>query len=243
LSSCERSRNITGGVVIAPTPKLSVTADYYEIRIRDRIALSEQLGGASVSAILAAAGITNFQQVRFFTNAVDTMTRGIEINARWQTHLGPATRLDLNLGYGLFETHLDRLRANPILPALPLLGLKSILLLTEGQPEDKFTVQGTLTHGPIDLSAAFTAFGQYQSVPIAQQQMFRGKSSTDMALGYTAGRFRIVGGIQNIFDVRPDAIDYTPAGIASTGGSFPTGEETPLGSNGRTWYGRLSLAF
>ena len=63
----ETSRNLTAGVVLRPFDGFSITADYFRIRIRDRIALSEQLGGAAVVAILTQAGITNFQQVRFFT--------------------------------------------------------------------------------------------------------------------------------------------------------------------------------
>ncbi|MEJ5976383.1 TonB-dependent receptor [Novosphingobium sp. PS1R-30] len=239
----ERSRNVTAGVVVTPTPRLSLTADFYHIRIRDRIALSEQLGGAAVTAILQAAGIANFQQARFFTNAVDTTTKGVEVSARWRGDLGPETRFDLGLGYGIFDTRLDRLRANPVLPTLPLLGLKSILLLTQGQPEDKFTAQLTLTHGPVDLQVNYAAFGKYQSLPLTQQQAFPGKSTTDAALGYTAGALRIVGGVQNLFDVRPQEIVYTAAAIASTGGSFPTGEETPIGLNGRTWYARVALRF
>lgn len=239
----EKSRNVTAGVVVTPIPRLSFSADAYHIRIRDRIALSEQLGGAAVAAILQRAGITNFQQARFFTNAVDTTTRGVEANVRWNADLGPRTRLDLTAGYGIFQTRLDTLRANPVLPSLPLLGLKSILLLTEGQPEDKFTTQITLTHGPVDIHVNFAAFGRYNSLPLTQQQEFDGKSVTDLALGYTAGALRVVGGVQNLFDVRPEAIVYAPATIASTGGSFPTGEETPIGLNGRTWYARVSLRF
>lgn len=239
----EKSRNITAGVVLTPVPGLSLSADYYHIRIRDRIALSEQLGGGAVTAILTAAGITNFQQARFFTNAVDTTTQGVEVNARWSHDLGPETRFDLAAGYGIFETRLDRLRANPVLPSLPLLGLKSILLLTEGQPEEKFTAQFTLTHGPVDLHVNFAAFGTYNALPLTQKQEFDGKSVTDLALGYTAGAFRIVGGVQNLFDVRPEGLVYTPAAIASTGGSFPTGEETPIGLNGRTWYAHIALRF
>lgn len=239
----EKSRNITAGVVLTPMPGLSLSADWYRIRIRDRIALSEQFGGAAVTTILRAAGINNFQQVRFFTNAVDTTTQGVEISARWRQDLGPDTRFDLSAGYGIFETRLDRLRANPVLPSLPLLGLKSILLLTEGQPSDKFTAQLSLVHGPVDLQVNFAAFGNYESLPINQQQEFSGKSVTDFALGYTAGDLRIVGGVQNVFDVRPERILYNAAGLASTGGSFPTGEETPIGLNGRTWYARLALRF
>lgn len=240
----ERSRNLTVGVVIAPTSSLSFTADYYHIRIRDRIALSEQLGGVAVRNILTAAGITNFQQVRFFTNAVDTTTKGVEATAHWRTQFGPDTRLNLSVGYGIFQTKLDRLRANPVLPTLPLLGAKSILFLTEAQPEDKFTFQTGLAHNRLDLHASVTAFGKYQSIPLTRAQVFGAETVVDASAGYELRRgLRFTAGVQNLFDVRPDTIDDQVLFIAATGGSFPTGDETPVGSNGRTYYARLSARF
>ncbi|WP_324260361.1 TonB-dependent receptor [Altererythrobacter sp. H2] len=240
----ERSRNITAGVVFGPIEGFSFTADYFHIRIRDRIALSEQLGGAAVAAILAGAGITNFQQARFFTNAVDTTTRGVEATARWQGELAPGTRLALAAGYGWFESRLDRLRPNPVLPSLPLLSRKSILFLTEAQPRSKFTFQGKLTHGPFDAAVNVAAFGTYTSAPLANAQTFGGKETVDVATGYAIlPALRLTAGVQNLFDARPDEIDEQASFIAATGGSFPTGEETPIGLNGRTWYLRLSARF
>jgi len=240
----ERSRNLTAGVVFGPFDGFSFTADYFHIRISDRIALSEQLGGAAVVAILQGAGITNFQQVRFFTNAADTTTRGVEVTARWQGDLGPDTRLSLTAGYGWFDSRLDRLRPNPVLPALPLLSAKSILFLTEAQPKTKFTFQGSLTHGAFDVALNIAALGTYASAPLVNRQTFGGKETVDLAAGYELLQgVRLGAGVQNLFDARPDAIADQVSVIAATGGSFPTGEETPIGLNGRTFYARLSARF
>lgn len=240
----ERSRNFTAGVVFGPFSGFSVTADYFHIRIKDRIALSEQLGGNAVGTILARAGITNFQQVRFFTNAVDTTTRGIELAARWQGLVAPETRLSLSAGYGWFRHKLDELRSNPALPSLPLLNTKSILFITEAQPDNKLTLQAGLTHGRIDLQANVAAFGEYTSAPLVAAQTFKGKTTVDLAAGYEiAPGFRLGAGVQNLFDARPDGINDQASVIAATGGSFPTGEETPIGLNGRSYYARLSARF
>lgn len=240
----ERSHNYTAGIVIGPLEGFSFTADYFHIRIKDRIALSEQLGGTAVAGILAQAGITNFQQVRFFTNAVDTTTRGIELTARWQGEIAAGTRLAVAAGYGWFDSRLDRLAANPVLPALPLLGTKSILFITKAQPRDKFTLQTSLTHGALDLQANVSAFGTYTSAPLVATQTFGGKTTVDLALGYRLlPALRVVAGVQNLFDARPDEIADQVNAIASTGGSFPTGEETPIGLNGRSYYLRLSTRF
>lgn len=239
----ERSRNQTFGVVFGPFDGFSFTADYFHIAIEDRIALSEQLGGAAVLAILRQAGITNFQQVRFFTNAVDTTTEGIELTAAWQSEIVPETRLAVLAGYGFFQSRLDALRPNPVLPTLPLLSLKSILFLTEAQPANKFTLQAGIEHRQWEAQLNLTAFGTYESAPLVARQTFDGGESLDLAIGYRFGGLRLTAGVQNLFDARPEGIDDQARFIAATGGSFPTGEETPLGLNGRTYYLRLSGRF
>ncbi|MFC0205348.1 TonB-dependent receptor plug domain-containing protein [Novosphingobium soli] len=240
----ERSRNATLGVVFGPFAGFVFTADWFHIRIRDRIALSEQLGGAAVNAVLAANDITGFSQVRFFTNAVDTTTEGVEITARWAGRIGSSTHLAVNLGYGLFENRLDQLRANPALPTLPLLANKSILFLTAAQPKNKATMQVQLDRGPLDLGLNLAAFGTYTSAPLVATQTFGGKETLDLSAGYTLrSGIRIGAGVQNLFDAKPDPIADQSAVIAATGGSFPTGEETPIGVNGRSYYLRLSARF
>ncbi|WP_082733431.1 TonB-dependent receptor plug domain-containing protein [Sphingobium sp. CCH11-B1] len=240
----ERSRNITGGVVIGPFGGFSFTADYFHIRIRDRIALSEQLGGAAVAAILANAGITSFQQVRFFTNAIDTTTDGVEVTARWQGSIAPDSRLAVSAGYGRFITDLDRLGANPAIPGLPLLANKSILFITKAQPKDKITAQASLTHGWFDAGLNVAAFGTYTSAPLSATQTFDGKTTVDVSAGYeVVPGVRLGAGVLNLFDARPDQIADQVNVIAATGGSFPTGEETPIGLNGRSYYMRLSARF
>lgn len=239
----EQSRSHTIGLVARPLGNLSFTADYFQIRIDDRIALSEQLGGAQVAAILTGAGITNFQQVRFFTNAIDTTTKGFEVTAQWRGSVAGGAA-SLTLGYGKFDTKLDLLRPNPVLPTLPLLNEKSILFATKAQPREKLTAQLGYTRGALDLQANLAAFGDYTSQPLVVTQTFEGKTTLDLAAGYALPRgLRIAAGVQNVFDARPDLIEDQVMLVRATGGSFPTGEETPIGVNGRTFYARLSARF
>ena len=230
--------------MVGPWRGFSATADYFDIRIDDRIALSEQLSGAAVVAVLRAAGITNFQQARFFTNAVDTTTKGFEIMARWRGDLDDRTALSLNLGYGRFDSTLDRLRANPVLPTLPLLNTKSILFLTEAQPKDKITGQAVLSRGPLSVQLSTAVFGDYVSAPLVAPQTFDGRYTVDVSAAYEVRPgLTLEGGVQNLSDVRPQELEWPAASLAATGGSFPTGEETPLGVNGRSFFIRASARF
>ncbi|MBV9997458.1 MAG: TonB-dependent receptor [Caulobacteraceae bacterium] len=241
----ERSRNWTAGLVLTPGAGFSFSADWFHIAIRDRIALSEQLAGAPVTAILRSAGITQFQQVRFFTNALDTHTRGLELSGQWSGRLGEVGRLDLSLGYGRFVSSLDRLRPNTALPGLPLLATKSLVFVLTGQPRDKLIASAGFSRGPFSFQAAATRFGVYQGADLATLQTYGAKTLVDLTAGWRVGPATLRAGVLNVGDVRPDQpVDNRLASIiAATGGSFPAPEEAPFGFNGRSWYVGFETAF
>jgi len=243
----ETSDNVSAGAVL-DFGRLSVTADWFRININDRIILSEQFGGAAVTDILSANGITNYQQVRFFSNAAETSTEGYEIALRYQADIPFGARLNAALGYAHAETTLDRLAPNETLPALPYLQTRSLLLLTEAQPEDKATLGFELSRGPLGINTHASYFGTYSSAGFgnALPQTFGEKTVVDVSMRMDFfDRVRVIAGVQNLADVYPDQPIYNTLApiIAATGGSFPTGEESPIGVNGRSWFVRLEARF
>ena len=66
---------------------MTLTADYYQLRLDDRIVLSSQFAvGLAESVQLAALGVpgaAEIAQVRFFTNDVGTRTSGVDVVAAW----------------------------------------------------------------------------------------------------------------------------------------------------------------
>ncbi|MGC4024426.1 MAG: TonB-dependent receptor [Mesorhizobium sp.] len=78
----EESRNFSTGVVWTPSESLSATLDIYRIDIDDRFVLSETLNGALVRQVLSDAGYPTYSGLQYFTNAVDTRTRGVDATLR-----------------------------------------------------------------------------------------------------------------------------------------------------------------
>ena len=78
-STPEKALNLAGGIALNPFSGFSLTADYYNIRIKDRVTLTENLTGTTVVNLLTAAGITGVTSARFFVNGVDTRTQGVDI--------------------------------------------------------------------------------------------------------------------------------------------------------------------
>ena len=77
----ETAINFSGGMAVSPTQNLTITADYFHIKINHRILLGATFDDAATLAILSAAGFGNIQGVQYFTNGLDTKTQGVDLTA------------------------------------------------------------------------------------------------------------------------------------------------------------------
>ena len=75
----EKSKNYSLGLTSQPTDGMSITVDAYQIDIKDRIVLSENLTGTAVQNFLTSRGFPGVTGGRFFTNAIGTRTKGVDI--------------------------------------------------------------------------------------------------------------------------------------------------------------------
>ena len=89
----EKSKNYSLGFTLTPAAGLSLSVDAYQIDLDNRITLTGLLSGAGIRNILVANGFSGDQSVRFFTNAVDTRTRGIDVVGTYAFDIGSAGRL------------------------------------------------------------------------------------------------------------------------------------------------------
>lgn len=235
----ETSASYAAGLVLTPAPGLSLSLDLFRIDIDDRIALSENLQGPAVAAILRANGVTNAAVARFFTNAADTRTKGWEATLRWDRRLAPDARLAVTLGYGAFDTDVRRLATNPVLPASPLLGAGSIDLTADGQPRNKLVFNSELAWRDWRFIADVTRFGAHRiTSPLGgANQVMEGRTSIDLSAAYRfRDRYTVMAGVLNAADEYPDR-------LVGEGTGRPYSEFDPLGVNGREYYLRLTAEF
>lgn len=233
----ETSRSLSAGLVLTPMPGLSFTADIFRIDIDDRIALSESLTGPAVAAILAAQGITNASQVRFFTNAADTVTDGWETAVTWSRPIGGDGRFNLTVAYAAYDNDVKSLAVNPVLPSLALLGPQSIGVLTDAQPRDKVTLNLGLDMGRWRLLADVVRFGKYRASPLGPTQTFGEDVTLDLTAAYDINSsLTLHAGVINATDEYPDRV------VGSTDGR-PFTEAGGIGVDGREYFVRLSARF
>ena len=100
----ENSTHASAGVAITPVPGFDITVDYYHIAIDDRIVLSGNFTGPRISELLAPFGANS---ARFFTNAIDTRTDGVDVTANYRIALASAGDLRLQ-GCVQQHAHQDR---------------------------------------------------------------------------------------------------------------------------------------
>jgi iron complex outermembrane recepter protein len=233
----EKSRNYSGGVVLNPVDPLDVTADFYRIDIDDRVILTDNFTGARIAALLAPFAANS---ARFFSNSVDTSTKGVDLIANFARTFETANVLRLQAAYNHTTTSIERISPTP--PQLSgfeniLFGEQSRRLYTCGQPKDNLRLTQDWQRGPVGLVVREGRYGTFCSIEAADQT-FAAKWLTDAELAYRFGKQTLAFGVENLFNVFPDPnIQVTTNRGTRT---FP--RNAPFGFNGRYLYGRLSVS-
>lgn len=248
----EESTNFSLGLVAQPTDSISLSIDAYQIDIDDRIVLSENLTGAAVTAFLESQGYYGVTGGRYFTNAVDTRTRGIDVVGTWRLALGGG-ELDLSAGYNRNKTEITRTQPNA--PELEALGFQRIGRVERGRieigaPRDKFNLGATYALGNWSFGGNLTRYGENTvltttavvgSPGVYTDQTFGAKWLTDLSVSYRNDGWTFTVGGDNVFNVYPDEVRPENWGnpASAPSGLFRYSSYSPFGFNGAFAYARI----
>ncbi|NJO12928.1 MAG: TonB-dependent receptor [Gammaproteobacteria bacterium] len=155
----EESVNISGGVVFTLLDGLNLTVDYYNIKINDRIVLTENLVGADVEQLLRDAMVVG-TSARFFINGIDTRTEGLDVVASYRVPDFGVGRLTLTAGFNTNENTITDRRAFPNFNANRLFARQESLRLTDGQPSNKLNLGLNWENEPFGLTINANRFGE-----------------------------------------------------------------------------------
>ncbi len=238
----EESTNYGLGLVLQPVDGLYVTIDAYQIEIDDRVVLSENLTSTAVRNYLnGPGGFSGIGGGRYFTNAVDTTTRGVDVVGTYRWALA-SSNLDLSAGYNHNKTDIDKIAANPaaleaIDPNAVRIGRAEIGRITKGSPQDKFYLGSVWSPGAWAFSATATRWGEFTTFGTteAADQTYSAKWTLDLAATYKLGDWSFTLGGDNVLDEYPDR---TVAG-AGTRSYFPYSSTSPFGFNGAYLYANI----
>lgn len=246
----EDSVNLGGGLVLSPDRRFDLTADYFNIAIKNRIVLSGNFTGTALNPILQPFGATG---VRFFTNAIDTRTDGVEVSGNYHEDLGANGIMRLQVAWAHAETSVTSIAATP-----PQLAAFQTVLFDRlevkrfecAQPKDTVRATADWSSGPVGVNVTATRYGSFCGLGngsgeapfgpgTALDQTFPSNWLFDVELGWTLSHLRVALGAQNIGDVTPDQVIF--ANSNSGINRFPN--NSPYGYNGRFIYSRVSYRF
>ncbi len=246
----EKSVNLSGGVTFQ-RGNFSLTADYYNISITDRVVVSENFTGSgpggSLQSFLSTQGV-NATGGRYFTNAVDSRTTGVDIIARYAIQVEDYT-IRTTLGANITQTEItnkDEITTPSALAqytSVPLFGRVEQGRYEEGQPSSSIQSSISVSRDAWDVLIRVNRFGEYKSYHTSNpnlDQTYSEKFITDLEISRevaTGTRFAV--GVNNLFDVYPDRT-LQPS---SNFGIFQYSGLTPFGFDGRYIYSRLTLKF
>lgn len=237
----EESQNLSLGLVLTPVEDLYVTIDAYQIKVDDRITLSENLTSTAVRNYIVNNGVTGVGGGRYFTNAIDTTTTGIDIVGTYSWKLSGST-LDFTTGYNYNKTEIDRVAPNPatlaaIDPAALRFGRVELARFEIGAPRDKFFLNSIWTKGGFSVSATATRYGEFSILNAnpALDQTFEPKWLLDLSVSYKLDKWEFSLGGDNVLDEYPDEVIFA----TSTSGQLPYPSQSPFGFNGAYAYARV----
>ncbi|KLJ00135.1 TonB-dependent receptor [Luteimonas sp. FCS-9] len=242
----EESLSYSLGLVLQPVDNLYVTVDAYQIDVDDRIALSSNLTGDAVRALLESQGITGVNGGRYFTNAIDTRTRGVDVVGTYRWDLA-AGSLDLTAGYNHSKTEITRIADNPA--ALEAIGVDLERIdrveagrIEQGFPRNKLLLASTWNAADWGFSLSTTRYGSVRTTPNnpALDQKYGAKWLVDVSATYKPGdNWALTLGADNVLNEYPDENIFGN----STNGQFPYSNLSPFGFGGAFGYAKIAYTW
>jgi iron complex outermembrane receptor protein len=235
----EESFNVSGGFIVRPVDRMTITLDYYSIEVDDRIALSGNFRLTQAQrdqlAALGVPGGGSYDEISFFTNSFDSRTRGVDLVTTFDFDLpGGSAALSFNGNYN--ETEITR--ASPVITA----DRERLLELEGFVPEWKGSTAFNYQGQALGLTLRGTYYGEwtdYGAAPSADQVggeevLFDAEVSYRVTQAVTVA----LGG-ENILNEYPD--DEARASQTASGIRYM--RFAPTGFNGGFWYLRAAMTF
>jgi iron complex outermembrane receptor protein len=256
----ETAFNFSGGVAITPVDNLTITADYFHIRINNQILLGATFDDSVTVELLTAAGF-GFDAVQYFTNGLDTRAQGVDIAGNYRVPTGPNGTLDLTASFNVTRNKI--VNVDPLPQVLidagseetGLLDSVTAIGIEDERPDWRGTFQANFTASRLSALARLSYYGGFSSAQPGFcdlcRETYGGKGLVDAELGYRFNLIKLAVGVRNLFDTYPDQPSSTVVVDDEDGstskdfndnfGTFPWAAASPFGYNGRFVYARTEI--
>jgi len=229
----EQSDNYSIGVVLHPLPRLQITADLYDIIIKDRILGSGFIYGEVSGVGVISQGVLNAIQARgvtldsglsyagisTFSNAANTRTQGLELTATYSSDLDQYGHVDWTLGFNYNDNKVTKLFPLPAAVTNTGFGQTAFLTpsaesaLVTGTPKEKVILQAywTLQKWSVNLretvyveASELVSFDGSGTGPGAYKETVPVTGITDLEISYkVTPQLKLSVGADNLFNLYP----------------------------------------
>lgn len=210
----EKSTNITLGLGLNPSKNFSVTLDYFNIAVKDRIILSTEIGSTAAgnTALDRILSENNISDLSFFVNGMDTRTSGIDFVANYRNiELGKGKAAFNLSGNYMIQNERDGAVNNPKLVAdagQSVANATQEALFFTSRPRFKAILGFDYQLDKIGFSLNNTLFGptkfKQQGMSNDLYTEFETKLVTDLGINYSiTEKTTLALNINNLFNVLP----------------------------------------
>ena len=226
----EKSQHLSVGAVYK-TEHAYIMADYFYTKVNDKIMLSDNL----------PVSIGNITAVRFFTNAIDTKTQGIDFKAVYNNMFENNHKLDISFWYHYDITTITNINSPYVTQQNSLAQLDAI---ENSQPKNSQRVLVNYKKEPYNIALNLSRFGSFSQVVSGKSREFDPMITADFQATYAVKRYLNVSvGGNNIFNAMPNKWkDLSGIGLGYDG-IVPYSEYSPVGFSGAFYYVKATLKF
>lgn len=243
----ESSVNLSAGLAWSPRGNVTLTADVFLVKLNDRIILGATFDDDSTRAILANAGFSDIAGVQYFTNGLDTKTKGVDLTADWKVAAGRGRTVGITGSVNYTKNEIARVDPLPTVlldsEETGLLDVVTRVAIEEERPDWRGTIATEYSAGAFRMLGRASYYGKFASAQPgfcdACREEYGSKTLIDTEAGYKFSSMELSAGVRNLFDTYPDKAkdDFN-----NNFGTFPWAAASPFGYNGRYVYVRSSFA-
>jgi iron complex outermembrane receptor protein len=232
----EKSKHFTAGVVYQLSEESSLMVDYFYTAIKDRIILSNEY-----TLTPDQQEIYDINKARFFTNAVDTVTDGVDVKYNYLYKFEKEREFGLTLWYNYSKNSVvsfndeSTSREN---------SYEQIDRMENGQPKTMLKALLSYRYDKVKTTFNTSYIGAYREVIDNVAYDFDAEIYNDLDIEYSVRKnLKIAIGSLNMFNTLPNKWDGLDGYTYGEDGIKPYSRYSPYGYSGAYYYLRANYRF
>ncbi|CEJ67735.1 Ferric enterobactin receptor precursor [Chryseobacterium oranimense G311] len=226
------------------TAKFTATIDGYYIKVKDRIVLTGNFSRDDLPEDVQLK-YPFIDQAQFFSNAIDTRTKGVDIILSYTDDLGPG-KLTATLAGNYNDMEITKVNAPEKLKGKEdiFLSAREKAFILASAPKTKVNLNLNYKINKFNANVQLVRFDKVKLIGYGgadDYQLYGAKVTTDISFGYEFSKnLNLTIGSKNLFNRYPTLQTAAVDGNTESGGIF---DPAQMGFAGRQAFARLNFKF